>query len=93
MLRASAKSRIEHAGMRIYPCSMLSQFDLKQMALSEKLRLMEALWDDLCGREEEIPIPAWHKTVLDDRERQIAEGKAKFIDWEKAKENIRKRIS
>jgi hypothetical protein len=48
---------------------------------------------DLCGRDQEIPIPNWHKTVLDERERQIAEGKATFVDWETAKEHIRKRIS
>jgi putative addiction module component (TIGR02574 family) len=72
---------------------MQSQVDLKQMALSEKLRLMEALWDELCSREEDVPIPDWHKTVLDEREREIAEGNASFIDWETAKERIRKRIS
>jgi len=63
------------------------------MALSEKLQLMEALWDELCNREEEIPVPDWHKTVLDERERQVAEGKATFVDWETAKQRIRKRIS
>lgn len=72
---------------------MQSQVDLKQMALPEKLRLMEALWDELCSREEQVPIPDWHKTLLDERERLIAEGKATFVDWETAKERIRKRIS
>lgn len=72
---------------------MQSQTDLKQTALSEKLRLMEALWDDLCRHEEEVPIPDWHKTVLDERERKVAEGKATFVDWESAKERIAKRIS
>ena len=72
---------------------MQSPVDLKQMALPDKLRLMEALWDELCSREEEIPVPEWHKVVLDERARQIEEGKATFIDWETAKERIGKRIS
>lgn len=72
---------------------MESQVDLKQMGLPEKLRLMEALWDELCDREEDVPMPEWHKTVLDERERQIGDGKAKFVDWETAKGNIRNRIS
>lgn len=84
---------IERAKFFRYRRTMQNQVDLKQMTLSEKLRLMEAIWDDLCGHEEEIPIPDWHKTVLDERERQIAEGKAMFVDWETAKERIRKRIS
>ncbi len=72
---------------------MQSPVDLKQMTVPDKLRLMEALWDELCSREEEIPVPDWHKRVLDARERQIEEGKATFIDWETAKERIAKRIS
>ena len=67
--------------------------DLKQMSLSDKLCLMEALWDKLCRREEEVPIPEWHKQVLNEREQQIKEGKATFSEWEGAKERIRKRVS
>lgn len=72
---------------------MQSPVDLKQMTVPDKLRLMEALWDELCSREEEIPVPDWHKRVLEERERQIEEGKATFIDWETAKERMAKRIS
>jgi putative addiction module component (TIGR02574 family) len=72
---------------------MPTPVEIKQMALSEKLRLMEALWDELCGREEDVPVPDWHKAILDEREQQIAEGQAVFVDWENAKERIRKRIS
>ena len=47
---------------------MQTAVDLKQMTLPDKLGLMEALWDDLCQREEEIPVQDWHKQVLDDRD-------------------------
>ena len=63
------------------------------MSLPEKLSLMEALWDELCQREEEVPVPDWHKQVLNEREQQIKEGKATFGEWEAAKERIRKRVS
>ena len=49
---------------------------------------MEALWEDLAGREEDVEVPEWHKDVLDHRERLLAEGKAHFIDWEQAKKEI-----
>jgi hypothetical protein len=84
---------IERARVLVYAFSMQGQVDLKQMALSEKLQLMEALWEELCSREEEIPVPDWHKTVLDARQGQIDEGTATFADWEVAKERIRKRVS
>jgi hypothetical protein len=63
------------------------------MNLSEKLGLMEALWEELCRHEEEIPVPDWHKQVLDERERQIKDGTARFSDWETAKKRIARRIS
>ncbi|HEY2930405.1 MAG TPA: addiction module protein [Acidobacteriota bacterium] len=84
---------IERALVLVYASSMQSPVDLKQMTLPDKLQLMEALWDELCSREEEIPVPDWHKAVLDEREQQIKEGKATFIDWETAKQRIGKRIS
>ena len=72
---------------------MQTTIDLKQMSLPDKLSLMEALWDELCRREEDVPVSDWHKQILDEREQQIKEGKATFGEWEGAKERIRKRVS
>ena len=55
------------------------------MTVEEKLRVMETLWDDLCRHEEHVPVPDWHKQLLDERQRRIDAGEAKFADWEKAK--------
>jgi hypothetical protein len=65
---------------------------LDRMAVAEKLMAMEMLWDDLCRDESQIPVPEWHKQLLDERERQIESGEAKFVDWEIAKARIRDRI-
>ena len=66
---------------------MSTVLDIDQMTLEEKLRAMEALWDDLC-RKDAVPVPQWHKDILDERERQIEAGKAEFIDWDIAKRRI-----
>ncbi len=62
---------------------------IQQMPLREKLLLMEAIWDDISRAEEHLEVPEWHKDVLDERDRLIAEGKAQFIDWEVAKKQIK----
>jgi hypothetical protein len=67
--------------------------EIDQMTLEEKLRAMEALWDDLCRREEEVPFPQWHKDLLDERERSIEQGAAQFVDWEVAKKRIAEKTS
>jgi len=70
---------------------MLTELQLEQMTIEEKLQTMEALWKDLCRRNA-VPVPQWHKDVLDERQRLIDEGKAEFIDWETAKEPIKARL-
>jgi hypothetical protein len=66
---------------------------LSEMSLSEKLRMMEALWEDLCRNSDALDSPAWHETVLEEREKRIAAGESHFTDWEIAKADIRKRVS
>ena len=62
--------------------------EIHQMPLHEKLRIMEAIWDDICREEQNLEVPQWHKDILDERERLVAEGKAQFVDWEDAKKQI-----
>jgi hypothetical protein len=69
------------------------ELQIAEMTLAEKLRAMEALWDDLFRREEAMPVPQWHKDLLDERERLVEQGKAHFIDWETAKKRISERTS
>ena len=71
---------------------MSVNLQLDRMTTEEKLQAMKALWADLCKRAE-IAVPQWHKDVLDERQRQIDEGKAQFIDWETAKKEIGERTS
>lgn len=72
---------------------MPAELHIEEMTLDEKLRAMEALWDDLCRREETVPVYQWQKDLLDERERLTREGKARFSDWESAKKRITARVS
>ncbi len=69
---------------------MSTTLDLDQMTTEEKLVAMEELWEDLSRRK--VPVPQWHKDILDERQGLIDEGKAEFIDWETAKRQIRERV-
>ena len=61
---------------------------VEQMSVEEKLRALEILWENLCGDEKNVPVPQWHKDLLDKRETLIREGRAHFEDWETAKKRI-----
>lgn len=66
---------------------------LNEMSVEEKLQTMELLWENLSVDPAAIESPAWHEEELRDRERKIASGETKFIDWEETKADIRRRSS
>ena len=66
---------------------------LHEMTLAEKLQLMEALWEDLSRNADALESPDWHREVLEERERRIASGEARFSDWEAAKAEVRRQVS
>jgi len=72
---------------------MSQMLELDSMSIEEKVEAMEALWTDLCRNEEALPVYEWQKEILNDRQRLIAEGKTRFIDWEEAKSLIDKDTS
>ncbi|MGA3169395.1 MAG: addiction module protein [Chthoniobacteraceae bacterium] len=74
----------------------ISALSIGRMTVEEKLMAMEALWDNLCRDEGQVPVQEWHKQLLNERRerrRQVEAGEAKFVDWETAKARIRDRIS
>lgn len=70
---------------------MTLDIPVDQMSVEEKLEALETIWENLRRNENNIPAPQWHKDLLDQRERLVREGGAKFGDWEAAKARISKR--
>ena len=66
---------------------------IAQLSFTQKLDLMEMLWADMAGNENNLASPAWHETVLNDREAALNSGKATVSNWEEAKEGIKKNLS
>ena len=54
---------------------------------------MEALWNDLCRNEGTVPVQQWQQDLLDEREKLIENGQARFIEWEEAKKLITRETS
>jgi hypothetical protein len=68
----------------------MTAIDIAEMPVSEKLKLMEALWDSLCVRTDgSFESPAWHEQALKQAEDDLAAGTARFVDWAEAKNVLR----
>jgi len=67
----------------------ISVFDLSP---SEKLQLVEDLWDDLASTPDEVPIHDWQKQELDRRKANLLSNPASGLSWEEVKRRIRSRL-
>lgn len=65
---------------------------LNHLSKAEKLRMMDALWDDLTHDVEPFQSPAWHEGVLKETQQRVANGEVEMLDWEKAKELLRNQL-
>jgi putative addiction module component (TIGR02574 family) len=74
-------------GFQVNPSST-SIFDLTP---SEKLQLVEDLWDDLASTPEAVPVHDWQKEELARREVNLMQQPASGLTWEEVKQRVRSR--
>jgi hypothetical protein len=63
--------------------------NIANMTRTEKLSMMEALWDDLSRDPAEFASPEWHEQELKEAEQAVADSRAGFVSWDAAKKTLR----
>jgi putative addiction module component (TIGR02574 family) len=66
----------------------VSIFDLSP---SEKLQLVEDLWDDLAATPELVPVHDWQKEELDRRKANLQKNPAVGLTWAELQQRVRAR--
>ncbi len=66
----------------------ISVFDLSP---SEKLQLVEDLWDDLASTPENVPVHDWQKEELARRKANLLKNPASGLSWEEIQRRVRNR--
>ena len=66
--------------------------EIKKLSRPEKLKVMEALWEDLCQDDNPIQSPDWHADALRETEIRFQNGEENIVDWSEAKKKLRKRF-
>ncbi len=64
---------------------------ISDLSPSEKLQLVEDLWDDLVATPEAIPIHEWQKQELARRKANLLKNPASGLAWEEVKRRVRSR--
>lgn len=60
----------------------MSITEIMQLPRSERLSVMEQLWDSLCRDAQELESPAWHEKVLAARKAKMDSPEARFLTLE-----------
>ena len=63
--------------------------EIENLELSEKLLLVEDIWDSIAASNSELPMPEWQKKKLDRRHKDYKEGKMELHDWKTVHEELR----
>lgn len=66
----------------------MSIAEIRALPLPEKIRIMEAIWEDLRARADDVHVPAWHRELLDERRQAVDEGREEVLDWDSIKDSL-----
>lgn len=65
--------------------------EINRLELSEKLLLVEDIWDSIAANNAELPMPEWQKKELDRRYKDYQEGKLDLANWKTVHEELREK--
>ncbi|MEA1923389.1 MAG: addiction module protein [Pseudomonadota bacterium] len=64
------------------------KIEIDGLELSEKLLLVEGLWDSIAASNSELTMPEWQKVELNKRYKEYKQGKLELHDWKSAHEEL-----
>jgi len=67
--------------------------EITKLDLSEKLILVEDIWDEIAIGNAELPMPEWQKRELDKRYKEYKTGEQGIHDWRTVHEDIRNKYT
>lgn len=67
------------------------RIEIDRLGLSEKLILVEDIWDSIAAAKAVPPLSDWQKIELKRREREYRQGEMELYDWQAVHEELRGR--
>ena len=65
--------------------------EISQLELSEKILLVEDIWDSIASNNFELPMPEWQKQELDSRYKEYKKGKLDLHDGNSVHDSLREK--
>ena len=65
---------------------------LARMSVEEKIDYVQSLWDRIAASPDTIPVPDWHREILDERLKDLEANPQAGDSWEAVQERLRKKF-
>jgi putative addiction module component (TIGR02574 family) len=62
------------------------------LSLDEKLDYVQSLWDQLSAKPDDIPVPDWHRQILDERLAADQANPQEARSWEAIRDGLLQRL-
>ena len=62
--------------------------ELEVLPISERVQLVEDLWDSIACSNADVPIPQWQKDELERRKQNYARHPDSGLSWESVKKDV-----
>ncbi|MEW6348619.1 MAG: addiction module protein [Thermodesulfobacteriota bacterium] len=62
------------------------------LSIDERLDYVQSLWDRIAAKPEEIPVPDWHKEILEERLADLRAHPDKGRPWKEVREGLRRKL-
>lgn len=62
------------------------------LSVDEKIDYLQSLWDRIAATPETIPVPDWHREIIDERVKELDVDPDAGDDWDVVQERLRKKF-
>ena len=87
--RFSAIGTKQPANLRKWALARMNPTSIFDLSPSEKLQLVEDLWDDLAATPDAVPVHDWQRQELSRRKANLTKNPATGLAWEEVKRRVR----
>lgn len=95
MRTAGIHRTVQHAAIiKFEPTNMPNSVPLPppgfdDLSVDEQIAYVESLWDRIAATPEQVPVPEWHREVLDERLKDDEANPEAGATWDVVRERLR----
>jgi putative addiction module component (TIGR02574 family) len=62
------------------------------LSVDEKIEYVQSLWDRIAATPEQVPVPEWHREIIDERLKDYESNPAPGESWDVVRERLREKL-